>query len=127
MQVQLHHIAGREALLWEVGEEQFVDHAFACHPNGTLLFPCGMSGHDHAAGRAIGSHRDLGTVGEAAYHLAFGTLLHLIGGQVQACLDQRMIEQAIVLPTRHKRESSEIGEHGSIAILPIKVDQRALW
>jgi hypothetical protein len=87
-----------------------------------------MGRHDHAAGCPFGSHRDLGAIVETAYHWAFGTLLELIGGQVQARLDQRMIEQMIVFATRHKREASHIGKHRSIAVLPVEPEQRAfLW
>jgi hypothetical protein len=36
-----------------------------------------------------------------------------------------MIEQVIVFAARHKREASHIGEHGSIAILPIQPQKSA--
>jgi hypothetical protein len=125
MQVQLDHIAGREGVLWQVREEQFLDNARACDPNGTLLLPCGMRGHDHAAGHPLRSHWHLGAIVEAALHLTFGPLLKLVGRQVQPRLNQRMIEQVIVFATGHKREPSHIGEHGPIAILPIEAQQHA--
>jgi len=84
-----------------------------------------MGRHNHAAGCLIGSYRDLGAIVEAAHHLTFGTLLELIGGQVQPRLKQRMIEQVIVFAARHKRERGHIGEHGPIAILPVEPQQRA--
>jgi hypothetical protein len=47
---------------------------------------------------------------------------------VQASLNLRMIEQAIVFPTGHKRKTSEIGEYRPVAILSIEPQQRAfLW
>jgi len=79
-----------------------------------------MGRHDHAAGCLIGSHRDLGAIIETARCLALGTLLELIGGQVQARLNQRMIEQVIVFAARHKRERGHIGEHDPVAILPVE-------
>ncbi len=82
-----------------------------------------MCGHDHAAGHALGPHRDLRAEVSAADHLAFGTLLNLIGGQVQTRLDQRMIEQAVFFATGHKREADYIGKHSSRAILPIEPKQ----
>src|SRR5437764_3765849 len=79
-----------------------------------------MRGHDHAAWHALGPYRDLGAIVEAAHHRTFGTLLKLIGSQVQPRLNERMIEQVIVFAARHKRKRGHIGEHGPIAILPIK-------
>src|SRR5262249_24466628 len=76
---------------------------------------------------ALGSHRNLWAIVEAAHHLAFRTLLELIGGQVQACLNQRMIKQVIIFATGHKREASHIGEHYPVAILAIEAQQRAFW
>ena len=87
-----------------------------------------MGRHNHAAGCLIGSYRDLGAIVEAAHHLTFGTLLELIGGQVQPRLNQRMIKHAIFFAPGHKREASEVGEHRAQAILPIKPQKRAiLW
>src|SRR5258708_29155479 len=125
MQIQLHHIAGREGVLREVREEQFVDDARTCHSNRAFLLPCGMRGHDHATGRLIGSDGDLGAVVEAAHHLAFRALLKLIRWEVQTRRNARVIEEAIVFAAGHKREPSHIGEHRPIAILPIEAQQGA--
>ena len=123
MQIQLDHIAGSEPLWWQVREEQFVDHPCACHPNRTLLFPGRMGGHDYAAPHSLGSHWHVWAIIETADHLAFWALLELIWWEVQACLNERMIEQAVFFPTGHKREPSHIGKHGSRAILPIEPEQ----
>lgn len=55
MQVQLHHIAGCEGVLGQVREEQFVDHACACHPNRAFLLSRKMRRHDHAIERPLWS------------------------------------------------------------------------
>jgi hypothetical protein len=123
MQIQLNNGGSGERVLWEMGEEEFVDDSRPRDAHRALLFPSRMRGYHHTAGYAIGSHRDLGAIVEAAPHLTFGTLLKLIGGQVQPRLNQRMIEQVIVFAARHQREPSHIGEHGPVAILPIAPQQ----
>jgi len=128
MQIQLTHVAGREGVLWQIREEQFVDNARTRDSNRALLFFRGVRGHNHTTRRTIGSHRDRWTIVETAHHLAFRALLELIGGQVQASLNQRMIEEVRVFPTHHEREACHIGEHCSIAVLPIEPEQCAfLW
>ena len=124
MQIQLNHVAGSKGVLREVRKEEFVDNVCTRDAYRTLLLPGGMRGHDHAAGLTLGSHRDLWTIIEVALHLTFGTLLGLIGGQVQARLNQRMVEQVIVFATGHEREPSHISEHGSVAILPVEPQER---
>ena len=44
---------------------------------------------------------------------------------MQACLDQRMIEDGVFLATRHKGEGGQVNEHSSRPILPVKPEQRA--
>src|SRR6266436_4464897 len=127
MQIQFDDIASGERLLRQVREKEFVDDTRACDAYQTLLLPGGMRGHHHTTQYAIGSHRDLWAVVQRANHLTFGTLLNLIGRQVQPRLNEWMVEQVIVLAARHKRKASHIGEHRSIAILPIEPEQRAFW
>ena len=81
MQVQFNHIAGGKRLLWQVGEKEFVHHTCPRDANGAFLFARRMGGEDPAAGCPFGSHRNLRAIVEAAHHLAFGTLLELIGGR----------------------------------------------
>ncbi len=87
MQIQLDDIAGGEALLGQVGEEEFVDDARARQADGFLLFlllPVLVSRvrcHNDTATHPLRSHRDGLTVVEAAHRLTFRTLVHLIGGQ----------------------------------------------
>jgi hypothetical protein len=69
MQVHLDHIAGGKGVLREIREEQFVDHAFSGDADRALLLPGRMRRHDHAAGDALRSHRDLGAIVEAAHQL----------------------------------------------------------
>src|SRR6266487_4931851 len=49
MQIQLHDVGSREALLGQAGEKEFIDHAFPRDANPTLLFAHGMGRHHHAA------------------------------------------------------------------------------
>src|SRR6266566_1302668 len=126
MEVQFDDVTGGERLLREIGEEDLVHDACTCDPNRTFLFARLMCCHDDAAPHAFGPHRNLRTVVEAAHHLAFWTLVGLIWGEVQARLDERMIEDAVLFAASHKRETSEIGEHGSRAILPVESEQRVL-
>src|SRR5258708_22978195 len=117
MQVQLDDIAGGKPLLRQGSEEQLVDDACARDAHRVLLLACGMGGDNHAAVYAIGSDRHLWTVVEAAHHLAFRALLKLIGWQVQAGLNEWMIEDAVLFATRHQRGARQIGEDGSSPIL----------
>jgi hypothetical protein len=56
------------------------------------------------------------------------TLLELIWRQVQTRLDQRMIEGGVLFATGHKREPSQISEHGSCPILTVEPEQGVcLW
>src|ERR1700686_2079537 len=99
MQIQLGANAGRKGGLRQVREEQFVDHTFACDTHWALLFAYRMGGHYHAVGRSLGAHRDLGTIVEAANHLAFWALLNLIRRQVQTRLKEWVIERPIFFAT----------------------------
>jgi hypothetical protein len=60
MQVECHDIGSRESTLWQVRQEQFIDHAFTGAPDPTWLLARRMSGyHDPApsAFRADGHKR----------------------------------------------------------------------
>jgi hypothetical protein len=113
--------------VWQVGEEEFVDHAPAGHADGfllvRLLLPVLVSRvrcyHDPAR-HACSAHWDRWTIGEAAHGLAFRALLGLIGRQVQACLHERVLKDGGVFATSHKGEARHIGEHRPGAILAIK-------
>ena len=120
MQVHLDHIAGRKAVLRQVGEKQFVDHPSTGDADWARLGAGGMCGHDHAVGSSFRSHRNLGAIVEAANQLAFGTLLELIRRQVQACLNQGVIQHAVVFTASYKREARHIGKHRAQAILAIQ-------
>src|SRR5712671_5164533 len=62
MQVQFDNISSSEGLLRQVAEKEFVDHTRPREANGTLLLASRMSGNDHTAGDALGSHRHLGAI-----------------------------------------------------------------
>ena len=125
MQIQFDDIGGGECLLWQVGEEEFVDDACTRDAHRTLLLAGWMGGHHHAARHALRPHWHFWAVVEAAHDLTFRTLLELIGGQVQTRLDERMIEHGVLFAAGHKGEASQIGEHGPGAILSIEPQQGA--
>jgi hypothetical protein len=125
MQIQLDDIAGGKRLLWQGGEEEFVDDARTRDANRALLFASFMGGHHHATGHSLRSDRHVWTVVEAADDLTFRTLLELIWGQMQTRLDKRMIEHRVVFATGHKGEASQVRKHGPGAILSIEPEQGA--
>ena len=120
MQIQFNDIGSGKPLLWQCGEEQFVDNARTCEANRALLFAGWMGGHNHATPHSLGPYRNLRAIVEAAHDLTFWTLLELIGGQVQTRLDERVIEHRVVFAACHKCEASEIGEHSPRAILAVE-------
>src|SRR6266699_541617 len=127
MQIQLNDIRGGERLLRETGKEEFVDDARTRDANGTLLGAGWMGRHDHAAQHALGPHRHLWAVVEAAHDLTFWTLLELIRRQVQTRLNERMVEHRVLFAAGHKGEASQISKQGSRAILAVEPEQGALW
>src|SRR6266516_953057 len=102
MQIQLHDVRSREALLGQAGKEEFIDDAFSCDTNPALLFASGMSCHDYAAMDAFWSHWHIRAIIEAARDQAFGVVQELVGGQVQAGLNQRMIQHGVIFATHHE-------------------------
>jgi hypothetical protein len=108
MQVQLHHIAGGEAVLRQAGKEEFVDHTLACESHPTLCFARWMSGNHDATAHAIWSHGHVGAIVEAARDLAFWATLLSIRGQVESSLDEGVIQHGVVLAPRHKRVACQI-------------------
>jgi hypothetical protein len=52
--------------------------------------------------------------------LTFRALLELIGGQVQTCLNERMIQHRVVFAAGHKSKVSQVRKHGPGAILAIQ-------
>lgn len=108
MQIQLDDIAGGERFLGQHGEEEFVDEAIASHAHAALRLACRMGRHHDTTRHTRWSHWYLGAVVEGTRELAFRTLLVLIGGQVQPCLDERMVQHGIVFATQHKRETSQL-------------------
>src|SRR5258708_31447542 len=128
MQVKLDDIGSGERPLRQGSEEEFVDDAGPRDANRALFVASRMSCHDHPAWDALGSHRYLWTVVEAARDLAFRTLLKLIWGKMQTCLDEWMIEHRVLFATRHKGEASEIREPCPAAIWSVWPNQGTpLW
>ncbi len=125
MQIQLDHVGGGERVLRQVGEDEFIDDACTCDADRAFLLPGRMGSHDHPAGYPFWSHRYLRAIVETAHRLTFGTVLELIGRQVQTPLDQRMIECGVLFAASHKGEACEIREHGPGSVLAVEPEQRA--
>ena len=123
MQIQFNDIRSSKCLLRQGGEEEFVDDACTRGANGTLLFGGWMRGHHHPAQHPRRSHRYFGAVIEVAHDLAFWARLDLIGGQMQTCLNERVIEHRVLFAAGDKREARQICEHGSGAILTIEPEE----
>lgn len=51
----------------------------------------------------------------------------LIGRQFQASLDLGSLEELIVTATHHKRQSAQVGQDGSCAILPVEAQQHPFF
>jgi hypothetical protein len=126
MQIQFDDIAGGKRLLRQVAEEQFVHDTRTGEAHRTLLLASGMGRHHYAARDLLGADRHRWTVVEAAHHLAFWTPLVLIGRQMQARLDQRMIEDGVLFAARHEGEPSEVREDRPVTILAVKPQQGPL-
>ena len=102
MQIYFNDVGSGEPLLGQAGEEEFVDDTFPRDANPTLLFASWMGCYYHAAVHALWPYWHIRTVVEAAHQQAFGTMLELIGWQVQTCLDQRMIQHRVVTAAHHE-------------------------
>jgi hypothetical protein len=74
MQIQLDDIGGGKPLLWQCGEEEFVDDTRTRDANRTLFLAGRMGGHNHATPHALGPYRNLRAIVEAAHDLTFWTL-----------------------------------------------------
>ena len=85
-----------------------------------------MGRDDHAARHAFRADWHCWTVIEAPHDLAFRALLLLIRRQLQARLDEGVIEDAVLFAPRNIREANQIREDGPRAILPIEAQQSAL-
>ncbi len=88
MEIQLDHVAGSERLLGQVGEEQFVDRAVPFDAHLALCCPGWVGGDDDPTVLGPRSYRNIRTVEQLAHDLTFGTLLALVGLQMQARLDR---------------------------------------
>jgi len=82
MQIQLHDVGSREALLGQAGEKEFRDDPFPRDANPALLFGSLMSCHDHAARDAFRSHWHIRAEVSAAHDQTLRTVQPLVGGQM---------------------------------------------
>src|SRR5712691_5383592 len=127
MQIQLDHIAGRERLLREPGQEEFIDNAFPRFAHPAFRLACWMSCHHHAARAALWSYWNFGAVVESACDLTFWTTLVLIRGEMQPRLHERVIEHGVIFAAHHKRIASKGSDNNTRPILPIQSQESALW
>src|SRR5579875_3165536 len=68
MQIQLDHIRGRECLLRQGGEEEFIDDALTRDAHRTLFLAGWMGRYHHAAGHTLSPHKHFRAVVETAHH-----------------------------------------------------------
>jgi len=120
MQVECHDIGGGEPILREMGEKEFVDHAFAGATDAALFRGLRVGGHHDAAAHALWPHRDIGAVVELAHHATLRTAELLVGRQVQTTLDALPIQHGVIFDARNDREACQIGYNGPCPILPIQ-------
>jgi hypothetical protein len=128
MQIQFDDIGSGKPLLWQRGEEQLVDNARTRETNRALLCAGWMGGHNHATLHVLRPHWHFWAVIETAHDLTFRTVLELIRGQVQTCLDERVVEYRVLLSAGHVGETSQVCQHGPGAILSVESQQSTrLW
>jgi hypothetical protein len=123
MQIEPHYISCGEAESRQAGEEEFVDHSIARHADRAAR---GLMGSDDQAGAMpFGCDRQLPAIEQVSADPAFSMGELLIGGQGEALLHQRQIQQVVVLRAYHPPNGcgNQIDHDGSIAIEPIKADE----
>ena len=86
-----------------------------------------MSCHDHPALHTLWSQGQTRAVVERADYPTFRVGQVLIGRQFQASLDLGSLQDLLVFATHDIRESCQIGEDGSRAILPIQAQHGTLF
>jgi hypothetical protein len=126
MQIEGDDIGGRERLLRQVREEEFVDDALSGEADTTLLFSSRMGRHHHPAALPRRPHRHIRAVVEGAHQLTFRACELLIGRQMQAALHLWKVQHAVVFAACHRAEACQIGQDGSRAILPIQPQHDSL-
>jgi hypothetical protein len=117
MQVEFDHISSSEGLLRQVREEEFIDDAWARDAHATLLVAGWVGCHYHATPYTRRSHWHVWAVGETAPCLTFWALLELIGWEMQARLNLRMIKGGVLFAARHKSEPGQVREDRASAVL----------
>jgi hypothetical protein len=126
MQIQRHDIGSGEGSLRELRQEQLVDQADAFNADTRLLLRGRMGRHHDTAALPARAHSHIRAIIEGAHQATFRARELLIGGQVQARLDERLVKHLIVFATHHIAEACQIGKDGSGAILPIHTEEGTL-
>ena len=123
MQVECHDIGGGEPILREMGEKEFVDHAFAGATDAALFLGRQVGSHHDAAAAARLPHRDIGAVVERAHQGAFRATEVGIGGQVEPRLHGRVIQHRVVFASHHEEEAVQICNDGPSAVEAVQSQQ----
>ncbi len=129
MQIELDHIGSREAGSRQGGEEKLIDYRVSSDPNGSLGSGSRMSGDNDPTMMALCADREVSTVKEVPTGPAFWVRELFIGGQGEARLDGRQIQQGIVFASHHETDSccDQIHDDGPIAIQPVKSKEGLAW
>ena len=87
MQIQRHDITGRQRVLRQGRQEEFINDARTGDADPTLGCPGGMRCHNEPTPHPLRPQRQVRTVVEGTYHPAFWVSQVLIRGQFQTSLD----------------------------------------
>jgi hypothetical protein len=120
MQVQLHHIGGREGPNRQSCKEEFVDDVVSSRSDRSSPARGRMGGHNDAARWAGSSHLKTRKIEEGTLRPAFWMGDLRIRGGEQAGLNDWQIKQMIVLAPHDIGESGQIYHDRPIAILAIQ-------
>src|SRR5258708_11740396 len=127
MQIELDHISIGEDESGQSSAKELIDHSIASDSNRTAGGL--MRGHNQTSAMPLCGDRHLPTIKHvpAGATCRMGELL--VGGQGEALLDLRQIQQGIVFAAHHEADScnDQIHDDGSIAIQPIESNEGLTW
>jgi hypothetical protein len=112
MEIQSDNIGGSEPILREIGEKEFVDHAFSGLADAALLLRSRVGGYYYAALAARLPYRDIGAVVERPHERAFRATEVGIGRQVEPRLHGRVIQYRVVFASHYEEDAFQICDDG---------------